>query len=203
MSQPSSGRPLPAYIYRRRRLAVFGVLVFIVVLILLVTHPWSGAGRTSSPDTVSTLPSATEAAQPSSAEGTTCAPSHVKVLAYTDAESYAAGQNPQLTVEVKNVGSAECVLNVGTSQQVFTITSGSEMYWVSTDCQTESSDYELMLQPGQSVKSEPIQWDRTRSNPGTCMLPQRDPVPAGGAAYHLTVTVGGISSTDSAQFTLN
>lgn len=209
MSQQSSGRPLPAYVYRRRRLAVFGGLGIVLLLILLVTHPWSSGAQSGNSGTQTVIPATASAAPTATASGSgggataPCDPEQVKVSAYTDAESYAAGQYPQLTMEVENVGSEPCVLNVGTSQQQFTITSATEPVWYSTDCQKESSDYDLTLEPGESVKSEPIQWDRTRSNPGTCTLPQRDPVAAGGAVYHLTASVDGISSAASSQFTLN
>lgn len=212
MSQPSSGRPLPEYVYRRRRLAVFGGLaVLLIVVLLFILRPWSGSasgGSTSSPAVIphatATAPSTTAAATPAtSAAAPTCAKSQVKVSAYTDAASYAAGQNPQLTMEVENTGSEPCTLNVGTSQQSLTITSGGDYIWLSNDCKTESSDYDLVLEPGQSVKSEPIIWDRTRSNPGTCTLTQRDPVPAGGASYQLSAAIGDITSADSTQFVLN
>lgn len=209
MSQPTSGRPLPAYVYRRRRLAVFGGLaVFVLVLILIIARPGSGGAKSGGGDSAAVIPATSAPAasttpSDSNSAAAACTPSQIKVTAYTDAESYAAGQLPQLSMGVENTGNSACTLNVGTSQQVFTITSGSEIYWLSTDCQKDPSDYDLVLQPGQSVKSEPIQWDRTRSNPGTCTLAQRDPVPAGGAAYKLTAAVNGITSPAAAQFSLN
>lgn len=208
MSLPPANRPVSAAVYRRRRLVVFGGLGLIVLtVLLLIFHPWTGSANSGSQGSQSVIPNATSTAQASvsatAAVTAACTTSQVQVTAYTDAESYAAGQNPQLTMEVENTGNQPCTLNVGTSQQVFTITSGSEIYWLSTDCQTESSDYDLVLEPGQAVKSEPIVWDRTRSNPGTCTLTTRDPVPAAGATYHLTAAVDGVSSAEAAQFTLN
>lgn len=209
MTQPSSNRPLPAYIYRRRRLAVFGGLGLILVLVLLLWHPWSGSANGKQASTPAVIPATSAPAATSGATGSAsdaaaaCTKSQVKVSAMTDSDSYAAGQYPQLTVRVENTGDSACTLNVGTSQQVFTVTSGSEIYWLSTDCQNEASDYELVLQPKTPVTSEPIQWDRTRSNPGTCTLTTRDPVPAEGATYHLTASIDGIPSSSSANFTLN
>ena len=208
MSQPSSNRPLPAYIYRRRRLAVFGALALILILVLLIWHPWAGNASSGGSKTPAVIPTASAGATPAAtgsaaASAPACEKSQVKVTAMTDSDSYAAGQFPQLTMQVENTGDSACSLNVGTSQQVFTITSGSEIYWLSTDCQKEASDYQLVLQPKTPVTSEPIQWDRTRSNPGTCTLTTRDPVPAAGATYHLTASVDGIASTSSSNFTLN
>lgn len=202
MSQQSPDRQQPArrqpdYVYRRRRLVVFGTLGLVLLLIvILLWHPWSHGGRKSAQPLV-TIPAAAPNPTSTSAAAATapaCAKSNVAVTALTDAASYASGQYPQLTLQVENTGSSACSLNVGTSQQVFTISSGGEIYWLSTDCQVEKSDYNLVLQPKTPVSSEPIAWDRTRSNPGTCQLAQRDPVPAGGASYQLTASVDGIAS---------
>lgn len=211
MSLPPSQRPVSPAVYRRRRLVVFGGLGLVVLaIILLVAQPWSGSASSSKQVAQTVIPAPTSstaatapATSPATALTAACEKSQVKVSAYTDAASYAAGQNPQLTMEVENTGSEPCTLNVGTSQQSLTITSGGDYIWLSNDCKTESSDYDLVLEPGQSVKSEPIIWDRTRSNPGTCTLTQRDPVPAGGASYQLSAAIGDITSADSTQFVLN
>lgn len=206
MSQPQPGRPLPAYVYRRRRLAVLGVLVLLIVLLtVLIAHPWTGGSPKAVP-TVVGIPAATGGPSASPAATTNaaaCAKGSVKVQALTDATTYRAGQYPKLTMQVTNTGSSACSLNVGTSQQKFSITSNGETYWLSTDCLTDSGDYQLVLQPNTPVLSEPINWDRTRSNPGTCSLATRDAVPANGTSYTLTVSVGGFSSDSSTTFTLN
>jgi hypothetical protein len=85
---------------------------------------------------------------------------------------------------------------------VFTITSGSEVYWKSTDCQTDKVDAEVLLQPGKTISSQaPITWDRTRSDPSTCQS-NREQVPAGGVSYHLETSVAGITSAETKQFIL-
>jgi hypothetical protein len=62
-----------------------------------------------------------------------------------------------------------CLINVGTATQSFVITSGSDTWWRSTDCQSESSDQVVQLAPGQTVSSvTPLTWDRTRSSVDTC-----------------------------------
>ena len=95
-----------------------------------------------------------------------------------------------------------CTINAGTSKQVYTITSGTEAYWISTDCQTDAADTPAMLEPGVTVTSTPFAWNRVRSSPSTCAGTQAA-VPAGGASYHLTVSVDGIASASTAQFILN
>jgi hypothetical protein len=148
-------------------------------------------------DTAATpSPSATPTAEP-------CLPRDIKVEAVTDQPTYASGQNPQLSIQLTNSGSTDCTLNVGTSAQVFTITSGSDVWWKSTDCQSEPSDMVVLLAAGQTVASAaPLTWDRTRSSVGTCADADRPRAPGGGSSYHLDVEIGGIASTDSAQLLL-
>ena len=146
--------------------------------------------------TATPSPSATPTAEP-------CLPRDVQVEAVTDQPTYASGQNPQLSIRVTNSGSTDCTLNVGTSAQVFTITSGSDIWWQSTDCQSEPSDMVVLLAAGQTVASAaPLTWDRTRSSVGTCADADRPRAPGGGSTYHLAVEIGGIASTDTAQLLL-
>lgn len=201
--------PQPSSVYWRRRLIVLiGLVAVIVVIVLIVVRPGSSSGEpakapvstsssTPSPAAATSIPTSS-----ASASGQECKPTDVKVEAVTDAAQYAAGQLPQLSVALTNTGSSACVIDAGTSQQVFTITSGSEVYWKSTDCQSSKVDAQVLLQPGKTISSQaPITWDRTRSDPSTCQA-QRPQVPAGGASYHLQVSVAGITSATTKQFIL-
>jgi hypothetical protein len=76
------------------------------------------------------------------------------------------------------------------------------VYWKSTDCQTDPVSTVIMLQPGKTLTSAPIAWDRTRSDPSTCKDTNRPAVPAAGASYHLKVQVDGITSKTTKQFLL-
>ena len=200
--------PESSGVYWRRRLVVLiGVVAVLVVIVLIVVRPGSSSGEPAK-QPVPTH-SSTPAAQPTSiptssasAAGQPCKASDVKVEAVTDKNTYAAGELPQLSIAITNTGSAACKVDAGTAQQVFTITSGAEVYWKSTDCQTEKVDAEVLLQPGKTISSQtPITWDRTRSDPSTCQAP-RQQVPAGGASYHLETEVAGITSAETKQFIL-
>lgn len=214
--------PNPARVYWRRRLTVLGVAVAILALIIvLIAQPWAGNADQNSPTAlVTNTPSATPSAQAVAPEETaaapapepapaapveaappSCAPADVRVRAVTDSDSYSPGVAPHLGFTVTNTSSAPCVINAGTSQQVFTITSGDDVYWRSTDCQVDPSDTIALLEPGVEVPSASIAWDRTRSAPDTCGS-ERPPVPGGGASYHLRVTVDGRESAESRQFLL-
>ena len=151
---------------------------------------------------------AAPSAEPSpSASGTPtakpCVAKDVTVEPVTDQSTYGSGQNPQLSIRLTNKGETDCTLNVGTSTQAFTVKSGDDLWWRSTDCQTAPSDMVVMLAAGQTVSSAaPLAWDRTRSEVATCADTDRQAAPGGGASYHVSVEIGGIASTQSAQLLL-
>ena len=130
-----------------------------------------------------------------------CAPGVVDVLAATDKSTYAATENPQITLTLTNKGAVACTVNAGTTQQEYRITSGNELYWDSKDCQAAPTDAPVILQPNEPKSTAPITWDRTRSSTTTC-TGTRTKVPARGASYHLNITVGDLKSND-VQFILN
>jgi hypothetical protein len=200
--------PQPSKVYWRRRLILgIGLLAVILVVVLIIVRPGASDGAPAPASTTgapkATTPPATSIPTSSaSASGAACDKANVRVEAVTDKATYAAGELPQLSVAITNTGSAACKIDAGTAQQLFTITSGSEVYWKSTDCQTDKVDAEVLLQPGKTISSQtPITWDRTRSDPSTCQA-SREQVPAAGASYHLTTTVAGIESPETKQFIL-
>jgi len=229
MSEPVRRRHSPA-VYRRRRLTVLLVaIVLIVGIALLVWQPWNaGASETdpnpsptpsssSSPSasgtvTATPLPSPTasqadagaDAPEGDAAPAVACTAGMVEVTGVTDKESYAAGENPQLSISLTNTGGVPCAMNVGTTTQTFTIRSGDDVWWRSTDCQTEPSDQTVTIDAGQTVTSvTPLTWDRTRSSVSTCGDVDRQAAPGGGSSFHLTVSIGGVESSESRQFLLN
>jgi hypothetical protein len=148
------------------------------------------------------IPAPTPAA--TNADGSeACAAGNITVTAITDSNDYSSGSQPMLSFSIVNTGSQPCTINAGTSQQVYTITSGTEVYWLSTDCQTGASDTFAMLEPGKTVTSTPFAWNRNRSSKDSCDQSSPTPVPAGGVSYHLSVSVDGIQSAQSAQFILD
>lgn len=206
--------PQSSKVYWRRRLVVgLGVLAVLIVILLIIGRPGSSTGgqgddKTAvSPD--SSNDAATDAAsnaipdETTAVDGADCDPKKVQVEAITDSVDYDPGQLPQLSLSITNTGKNSCVFNAGTAKQVFTVTSGQEVYWNSTDCQTAPVDAEVTLEPGVPISSAtPIGWDRTRSSKDTCDAATRDAAPAGGASYHLSVTVDGIESASPKQFLL-
>ena len=185
----------------------------IVVIWLIIARPGSSSGGEAEPEipalptdlNATATPPATAGASPggtpSPAATPECDSSDVVVIPVTDAQDYAAGVQPQLSLSISNTSKEACTINAGTSQMVFEVTSGPERYWISTDCQTDPADNVILLEPAKPVTTTPIVWDRTRSSPDTCDT-AREPVPGGGASYHLSASVGGIESDDTRQFLL-
>jgi len=198
--------PQSSSVYWRRRLIVLlGVIAVVVIIVLIFVRPGASNGEPSKKQPASTNTPAAATSIPTSsasADGQPCKPGDVKVEAVTDKDVYAAGELPQLSVALTNTGSKACTIDAGTAQQLFTITSGAEVYWKSTDCQSDKVDAEVLLQPAKTISSKaPITWDRTRSDPSTCQG-NREQVPAAGASYHLETTVSGIKSSATKQFIL-
>lgn len=218
---PRRRRQSPA-VYRRRRLAaaLLALLVIGLVVWLVAAPPWRAAptaeatpaaAASSSVAAPTTAPVASE--EPSTAPSATptptapagpveCTASDITVAALSDKSEYAQGENPQLSIKLTNTSANPCTMNVGTSAQSFTVTSGSDVWWRSTDCQAEPSDMEVTLAAGQVVTSSaPLTWDRTRSSVSSCGG-ERPYAPGGGATYHLSVSIGGIPSSGTASFIL-
>jgi hypothetical protein len=212
--------PQPGTVYWRRRVIVLlGLLAVIAIIVLIIVRPGSasggpadaapGANPVPTPTATTTntpQPGAVDVPPATGSKGgdpEACAAENIVVTPVTDADNYAAGVIPQLSFSLTNNGPAACKLDVGTAKQVYTIKSGDESYWVSTDCQTNPSDTPAVIDPGVTLTSTPFPWDRTRSASDTCTVPDRPQVPAGGASYHLSVSVGGFDSEDSEQFILN
>ena len=217
MTTPNSGqaRRVSPAVYRRRRLVVgIGLFAVVIAVILIIVQP---GGATPSPEastppassspsgtstpvsTPASTPAATTAAD--TANVAACDPTKLTVGAITDAVDYQAGVLPQLSLTITNTGTTPCVYNVGTSQQVLSITSGAETYWMSSDCQTAPSDLNAVLEPGKTETSAPIKWSRQRSAAGACDSPGVT-VPANGASYYLMANVGDVASKESRQFLL-
>lgn len=162
--------------------------------------PTASPTAKATPTPAPTTPRPSASTEPAAAA---CGASDVQVEALTDKDSYKSGQKPQFSIALINTGDDDCTINVGTSTQKFTVASGDEVYWRSTDCQSTPSDQVVLLAAGQRVVSAaPLVWDRTRSSVKTCTDSSRPKAPGGGASYHLSVSIGGFSSDGTKQFLL-
>lgn len=207
--------------YRRRRLAVALVALLVVagVVAVVLWQPWRGAlspVSTESARPSALITSAAATAAPSASAASTeqtpttdatstaavaaCSTSDITVLAVTDQDSYGSGELPKLSITLSNDSDTPCLINVGTATQKFEISSGPDIWWRSTDCQSESSDQVVQLDAGQTVSSvTPLEWDRTRSSVDTCTSTRPQ---APGGTFHLSVSIGGIEAADTKAFLL-
>ncbi len=186
----------PAVYWKRRAIVLIGLLAVIVIILLIVFRPGSGA---PTPTDLKT-PAASNAAV-DEGEAPDCTAEQVQLTAVTDKDSYQAGELPQLSMTITNLGAAPCSINAGTDAQEYVVTSGSEQYWNSRDCETNPVEFDVVLDPGVPKSPNPLSWERTRSSVDTCEG-ERPAVPGGGASYHLTVKLGDLVSADSKQFQL-
>jgi hypothetical protein len=196
------GPQSPQTYWRRRLMVAIGLVAVIVVIILIVSRP--GGTATPAADTTKTPVSDTAAddtAETPAPDGV-CADGVVAVTAVTDADDYISGQQPLLSLSIVNNGTTACAFSIPVDQQVYTVTSGEDVIWKSTDCLTVPA-VEVELEPGVAVPSTPFTWDRTRSDPTTCEATDRAQVAAGGATYRLGVSVNGVESEDTKAFLLN
>lgn len=191
--------PQPPSVYWRRRLLVLlGLIAVIVIIILIIVRPGAeNAGNPTPPP--SSAPTNTA---PPAEEGEACNPAVIELEPITDATSYAAGVQPQISMSITNTGSVACELDVGTAAQAYFIVSGTDPIWNSRDCQQGGESLVRLLEPNEPLTTQPFGWDRTRSAPDTCGT-GRPEVIAGGATYRLSVTLGDIESADDTPFILN
>jgi len=193
--------PQPTNVYWRRRLIVgLGIVAVIVVILLIVFSPKGGT-----PTAVETTPpaAASSAAPTDTADTPACAKADVTVEALSDKATYAEDQLPQISVKITNTSDAACEINAGSDVQVYTITSGDETIWTSTDCQSDPVAATKVLAAGEDVESAPFEWDRTRSSTDSCDSEDLKQVTAGGASYHVEASVDGIVSAKTRQIILN
>ncbi|MFJ3322501.1 hypothetical protein [Curtobacterium sp. NPDC086286] len=213
-------------VYWRRRAMVIGVLLLIVVVVVLIvvgrggasadpgpsptSASASSAGPSSSPRATpsaaaspsgSASPSASSSSSDSAKDGSTCTKEQIELTPVVDKTSYGPTEDPKIAMSIKNTGSNSCHMDLGSSQQVLTISSGEEQYWSSKDCQTGGTNQDVTIKAGQTLTTPAIAWDRTRSSTSTCDS-SRPSVTGGGASYHLEVAVGNIESKASVQFIL-
>jgi hypothetical protein len=212
------GPERPSVYWRRRAIALGAVLVVVIVVVLIVVGRGNGAtpaaapsasAGTSGSSSSSSAPAASSSkASPSpspsasaAADGAACTKDQIELTPVVDKTAYGPTEDPKIAMSITNTGSNSCHMDLGSAQQVLTISSGEEQYWSSKDCQTNGTDQDVTIKAGQKLTTPSIAWDRTRSSASTCDA-SRPSVTGGGASYHLSVAVGNIESAKSVQFIL-
>ena len=189
------------------------IIVVVVVLIVVgrgsastptaapTSSPSASAGGSSSAAPSRSASASAAASGSGAADGSTCSKDQVVLTPVLDKEAYGPTEDPKIAMSIKNTGTNSCHLDLGSAQQVLTISSGEEQYWSSKDCQTGGTNQDVTIKAGQTLTTPAIAWDRTRSSTTTCDA-SRPAVSADGASYHLQVAVGNLKSKTSVQFIL-
>ncbi|KQS17443.1 hypothetical protein [Frigoribacterium sp. Leaf186] len=218
----------PSVYWRRRAVLALGLIAVVVIIVLIVVRPGSGSAEpgaaattsapagdaaTPSPAPSETAPAADATADPAddptddaaagASDAPTCSARDIDLKPVTDKTNYAATELPQISMTITNSGRSDCSIDLGSAQQTLVVSSGEEQYWSSKDCQVNGTNQVVTLTAGQTLSTPAIAWDRTRSSAETCESASRTPVTAGGATYRLSVSVGDITSADTAQMILN
>ena len=194
--------------FRRRRITV------LVIAALLIWGIWAGVSAVVSsvnaifggkPQTGSSA--AANGTSGSGSTPTTCLANGIELQVFigdgkSPKSSFASSETPQLWFTITNTSDKPCYFNVGSRAQNYKITSGAETIWTSADCDRSNDvDSRLLLQPGAVNTSPAGPWEKVHSSSTGCGANQ-SPVIAGGASYHVTATVNGVTSND-VQFILN
>lgn len=201
MGSDSTGSRGSGAVFRRRRALVAVVALMVLAAILTVWTRVVGLGASGGASAASV--------SSASVDAPACDPGALTVAAVTDKTTYATGEDPVFTIKLTNSGTVACSVDVGTSQLKLVVSDTSGTVWQSSDCATGSSDtdkywdYVKVVQPGESLVSVGVTWDRVSSNASDCSA-SGSVVAAGGASYWLNASVGEVmsSSSNQAQFTL-
>jgi hypothetical protein len=125
-----------------------------------------------------------------------CRPGDIAVTASTDQQAYGVSAEPVLTMTIVNEGETPCTVDAGTGQQDFTVASGSDRIFSTSDCLADPSSLDIELAPGQEETAR-FTWERERSAPGCKDVPAK-PRPG---TYNFTAKLGDVTS-NKVSFTL-
>lgn len=199
---PARKRPTRAQLRARRigALVALGLVIGLVWWFSATVSNAYQAALTATPEPKPTgtpvaLPDGVEPGAPAAPQAPTreCTANDLVLTAFSDASGYAPGVQPRFWLSLRNNAPTPCVMNIGTAVQLYTVTSGGQTVWDSSHCQSGAVDELVELAAGQELTAPPVTWVRERSAPETCQQ-QRPAAEAGGTAYQLTVSVGGVSS---------
>jgi hypothetical protein len=152
----------------------------------------SSAG--SSGATGSTRPSGGSGSVTSSAPPSKCTASQLSLSAASNQPSYAVGDQPVLSIVVKNTSTDACVQDLADPQVVLRVYNGESRVWGSHDCKIEPGTNDQTLMPGRAVRVS-IVWSGLSSQPNNCDNRQR----AGAGTYTLYASLSGREGA-AAQF---
>ena len=170
MSITPIGPEPPAVYWVRRAAALLVVITLIVALVWLARSVFGGSPEPVEPvDAGAASPTAsvepTPTASPVTTDPVECTNSALLVEATTDSSTYQVGSKPVLTLTIENVGSVDCLRDVGPKANELEIESGGYHVWSSDDCSSSKKSKVVTLAPGDKVVST-ITWNGQLSQEG-------------------------------------
>lgn len=165
--------PLPASTYWRRRALV---LASLLVLLLLLRScgggepaPRKQTGATPRPS-VTAAPTAAPTARPTPSRAAVAAPAGctdagLTLTTTTEADTYAVGATPKITLVIKNAGPAPCRRDLGPGAVELLVYSGKDRVWSSDDCSPSTAQSVTVLGAG-GTQAVVKTWPGVRSLPG-------------------------------------
>ena len=170
MSITPIGPEPPAVYWVRRAAALLVVITLIVALVWLARSVFGGSPEPVEPvDAGAASPTAsvepTPTASPVTTDPVECTSSALLVEATTDSSTYQVGSKPVLTLTIENVGSVDCLRDVGPKANELEIESGGYHVWSSDDCSSSKKSKVVTLAPGDKVVST-ITWNGQLSQEG-------------------------------------
>ena len=162
--------PLPASTYWRRRAVV---LLGLIVLLLVLRSCASGG---DAPKRTSTTPRPTTSSSPKPSTSPTpkpttaaapaaCADAGLKLTSSTDADTYALGATPKITLVIKNTATTPCRRDLGAGAIELLVFSGEDRVWSSDDCNPSTATAVTVLGAG-GTQAVVKTWPGVRSAPG-------------------------------------
>lgn len=214
MLHPIGSRP-PA-VYWRRRLAMSGAVLVLVVITAWVLRPGgdrdSAANPASHPQSSPPVPassphprtSSTKPASTSAKPGTStaaapvaCDPALLTVAAVVDRHSYSVGDKPVVLLQVTNPGPKPCVQDLADTQIELRVYNGASRVWGSHDCTIEPGTDVHTLAVRQPVRVSVV-WSGLSSQPKCAGTRQR----VGAGTYTLYALLSGHEGT-ATQFAIS
>ena len=175
--------PLGPRVYWTRRIVLLAALAVVVAVIAIACSGGSSSPRRTARPVVSPSPTLSSA-RPNAP----CAANELDVVASTDADRYAAGTLPRLTVAISTRAPVSCVLTESPSARTWTIVSGADQIWTTAGCQSGHTAVHTVLKPGKPVRHT-IVWNRHRSDKKCAVSSAAAP-----GTYQLVVIVNGLRS---------
>jgi len=202
---------LPPSVYWVRRLLLLGV---IVVIVAIVWWWWPNGDDGTEPTaaeptdsaSVSDSPSATSSASPTDSQTSEspkpptaeprCRNADIEVTVATNADTYTADQQPEITFTVENISEDACSRDVGQAANELQVTSGGSQVWSSDDCNPGGDEELDNLKPGDRFV-QTVTWARVQSSEG-CPTPQD----AASAGTYQVIARNGDELSEPAAFVL-